>query len=998
MLMTLLLTTQPQPSIGNPLPPEPLPPDVVAERLLALAAWSAQETWLTACAVQPDETVAQLLKQRADQWLRSDLQAALRVAQLLFDLATWRPLPVARALGLTIQANAAVAGGLGDYYRAVTHYDEAAAIYTTLNRPIDCAKVLVGKVSALAFLGRYDEALADGQRAAAILQAHAQWQALAGLNWNLAIVYGRQGDDMGALEKFDQVLNFYQAQGAAGEWCLPMVEQNRAIVLRNLGHFAASIAASQRAAQLFAQLGQIAEQARAQQNLAVTYVTLGRYNEALELLDGASQVFLRDGRHADALMVELYVADCLLHLRRFDEVLEKCHAIQSRFAQSGSRLEIGQALLQEGVAFAGLQRYPAALASLQAAHDHFQAEGNAVWSASAEMERAAILLHQGSYAASLPVSLACSEVFQVHELPVRRAQACLLAARAALALRDEATVQRLLQQVFAISDQSDIPTLAYQGHYLLGDLCKQRAEIARAHAAYDRAIQELERLRSNMMIEFRADFLADKQTVYEDMVDLCLTQQAPDAGFAYAERAKSRALLDLLAHRVDLRIQPKDERDHQAIAQLLHLRQERDRLYRRWESQIDLRQRGPVAKTMGATGDEQQKILVIEKQITALWHKLLVHNADYARDAALWQVYAEPVQGYLPADTLLIEYFVVRGALVVFLVSRDAVQAIRLSTPLHRVIQLTQLLGLNLRSVMRSGPAQLASLTQNAVGLLRQLYTALVAPFAVHLAGYQHLQIVPHGPLHYLPFHALHTGEQYLVEQFEISYLPGADLLRYCATNTTPSVAPSVAPAATTECSLDPKAEAASIVLGHSFDDRLPHTRDEAQQVAQLTGGRALLDDDATTHAVRALAEQCRILHFATHGDFRNDNPLFSGLALDDGWLTTLDIFNLRLRASLVTLSACQTGRHVIGGGDELLGLMRAFLYAGASSLVTTLWSVEDHSTANFMALFYTHLMQGATKGAALRQAQLAYLAGDQRHAHPFFWAPFFLVGDAGLL
>lgn len=990
MLMTLLTTLPSQPLIGNPVAPKPLSPNAVAERLLALPDWPAQQAFLAAYAAQPDEALVQLLKQRADQWLRSDLQAALRVAQLLLDLAAWRPLPVARALGLTTQANALVAGGLGDYYQAIAHYEEAAAIYTTLHRPIDCAKVLVGKVSALAFLGRYDEALADGQQAAAILQAYAQWQPLAGLNWNLAIVYGRQGDDMGALAKFDQVLAFYEAQGAAGEWCLPMVEQNRAIVLRNLGHFAASIAASQRASQLFAQLGQTAEHARAQQNLALTYVTLGRYNEALELLDDASQVFLRDGRHADALMVELYVADCLLHLRRFGEVLEKCEAIQTRFAQSGTRLEIGQALLQEGVAFAGLQRYPAALASLQAAHAHFQAEGNAVWSASAEMERAAILLHQGSYAESLQVSLTCSDIFQMYELPVRRAQAGLLAARAALALRDEVTVQRLLQQVFAISDHNDIPTLAYQGHYLLGDLCKQRADLVQAQAAYGRAIHELERLRGNMMVEFRADFLADKQIVYEDMVDLCLTQQAPDAGFAYAERAKSRALLDLLAHRVDLRLHPKDERDQQAIAQLLHLRQERDRLYRRWESQSDLRQRGLVAN-VATTGtyEEQQKILVIEKQITALWHNLLVHNADYARDAALWQVYTEPVQAYLPADTLLVEYFVVRGALVVFLVSRDTVQAIRLPTPLHRVIQLTQLLGLNLRSVMQSGPAQLAGLTQNAVGLLRQLYTALVAPFADHLADYQRLQIVPHGPLHYLPFHALHTGEQYLVEQVEISYLPGADLLRYCTAAT-----PAVAPTAT----VNPSAELTSLVLGHSFDERLPHTRAEAEQVAQLTGGRALLDAAATTQAVRKLTADCRILHFATHGDFRNDNPLFSGLALADGWLTTLDIFNLRLRASLVTLSACQTGRHVIGGGDELLGLMRAFLYAGASSLVTTLWSVEDHSTASFMELFYTQLMQGATKGAALRQAQLTYLSTDQRHAHPFFWAPFFLVGDAGVL
>lgn len=945
--------------------------------LLTLSNRQEQHAFLRAQAAYFDERAAQSLKQQADRLMRSDVQAALHLAHLLTDLGEEAKLPVARALGLTTEANALAVGGLGDYYRAVACYEEAAMIYASLQRPVDRAKVLAGKIYALAFLGRYAEALADGQWATHILQAHQQSQTLAGLNWNLAIVYGRQGDDMGALEKFDQIRDFYENLGQEGEWCLPMVEQNRAIVLRNLGRFEESIAASQRAWQLFAQLGQTAELARAQQNLAVTYLVLGRYNEALDLLDQAGQVFLSDGRHADALVVELYVTDCLLHLRRFVEVLEKCQSIRVRFAENGTRLEIGQALLHEGVALAGLRRYPEALASLQAAHVCFEQEDNGVLIATAEMERAAILLHSGNPAASLQVSQGCIEVFQVHELPVRRAQACLLAARAALALHDEACVRRMLQQVFAISDHNDIPTLAYQGHHLLGDLCKQIDDIERAQVAYGRAIQELERLRGNLMIEFRADFLADKQTVYEDMVDLCLARQEPAQGFRYAERAKSRALLDLLAHRVDLRIQPKDARDQRDVEQLMQLRQERDRLYRRWESQTDLRHRGIVAGAQWVS-EEQQKILAIEKQITALWHKLLVHNADYARDAALWQVYTEPVQAYLPNDTLLIEYFAVRGALVVFLVSHNTVHAVRLPTPLNRVLQLTQLLQLNLRAVMRSSAAQLPSLTQNAVGLLQQLYALLVAPYAAHLAGYRQLQIVPHGSLHYLPFHALHNGQRYLLEEYEVSYLPGADLLRYCAGNSV--------------------ATTGAVALGHSFGERLPHTVEEAQRVAHLTGGQALVNKAATTGEVRSLATTCRILHFATHGDFRSDNPLFSGLALDDGWLTTLDIFHLRLNASLVTLSACQTGRHVIGGGDELLGLMRAFLYAGANSLVATLWSVEDHTTATLMEVFYTEIMAGATKGAALRHAQLACLADRKRCAHPFFWAPFFLVGNAGTL
>jgi CHAT domain-containing protein len=167
-----------------------------------------------------------------------------------------------------------------------------------------------------------------------------------------------------------------------------------------------------------------------------------------------------------------------------------------------------------------------------------------------------------------------------------------------------------------------------------------------------------------------------------------------------------------------------------------------------------------------------------------------------------------------------------------------------------------------------------------------------------------------------------------------------------------------------------------------------------------------LFEVQASVAAVQAAAPGCRALHFAVHGDFRADNPLFSGLKLADGWLTTLDIFNLQLSASLVTLSACQTGRNVIAAGDELLGLMRAFLGTGSASLVLSLWKIEDHFTQRLMENFYTLLAGGWRKGAALRQAQLQFIRaadagpGEQPgvESHPYFWGAFFLVGDTGNL
>jgi len=178
----------------------------------------------------------------------------------------------------------------------------------------------------------------------------------------------------------------------------------------------------------------------------------------------------------------------------------------------------------------------------------------------------------------------------------------------------------------------------------------------------------------------------------------------------------------------------------------------------------------------------------------------------------------------------------------------------------------------------------------------------------------------------------------------------------------------------------------------------LPHTLAEAERVAGLLLGTTLLEETATLANLRAQVKGSRIIHLATHGEFRPDAPLFSSLYLADGPLTTTDVFNLELDAALVTLSACQSGASVVGGGDELVGLSRAFLYAGATSLLMSLWRVEDQATAQLMDGFYQNILAGQRSAAALRQAQLNLLNSDEGscYRHPYFWAPFFLVGGRG--
>jgi CHAT domain-containing protein len=136
------------------------------------------------------------------------------------------------------------------------------------------------------------------------------------------------------------------------------------------------------------------------------------------------------------------------------------------------------------------------------------------------------------------------------------------------------------------------------------------------------------------------------------------------------------------------------------------------------------------------------------------------------------------------------------------------------------------------------------------------------------------------------------------------------------------------------------------------------------------------------------------VIHLATHGVARGDNPALSYLQFADGQLYTEDICNLDLDGTLVVLSACETGKTLIVGGDEPMGLSRGFLYAGAATLVQSLWFAEDAVTRLIMADFYRGLRGGLGKGAALREAQLIQVR--EGRAHPFFWATFQILGDAG--
>ena len=173
-------------------------------------------------------------------------------------------------------------------------------------------------------------------------------------------------------------------------------------------------------------------------------------------------------------------------------------------------------------------------------------------------------------------------------------------------------------------------------------------------------------------------------------------------------------------------------------------------------------------------------------------------------------------------------------------------------------------------------------------------------------------------------------------------------------------------------------------------DRQAPSIYQELQAVAEIVPqARVFLGNTATEAVLKEHGPRSRLIHIATHGFFRQDNPMFSGIRLGKSFLTLYDLYHLKLPAELVTLSGCSTGLNVIAAGDELIGLVRGLLSAGAQSLLLTLWDVSDRSTADFMKAFYSRLFNRPDRALALREAMVEI---RQQYPHPYYWAPFILV------
>jgi CHAT domain-containing protein len=517
----------------------------------------------------------------------------------------------------------------------------------------------------------------------------------------------------------------------------------------------------------------------------------------------------------------------------------------------------------------------------------------------------------------------------------------------------------------------EFPALAFQGNFLMGQIAESAGRRDVAYTSYQAAREALESLRSSLRgEELKIAFMKNKLEVYEALVDICLRRDAGDSGeeaFRYMEQAKSRSLMDLLFSG-SRAFAAEDPGQSALVRQVRNLREELNWYYHRIE-QEHLR---TEEKSPQRIQHLQEEARIRENEFLRALQECPPTEPESAAIRPAAPASVESVQAALLPGTALLEYFSVRDRFFAAFITRENLRIVPL-TPVSRVRELLRLLQFQL-SKFRLGGDYVATFQQSLLEAtnahLSELYEELLAPILHGWRG-EHLIVVPHGVLHYLPFHALFDGGKYVIDALRVSYAPSATIYTHCHQKAANVQGP-------------------CLILGVP-DANAPHILDEVQAVASSVSTTELfVGDRATLELLKEKGAHSRIIHIAAHGNFREDNPMFSNIRLGGSFLSLYDLYNLRLPAELVTLSGCATGLNAVATGDELLGLVRGLLFAGAQTLLLTLWEVHDKSAAQFMKAFYGMLQTTGNKAESLQRAMLQL---RESHPHPYFWAPFLLVG-----
>ncbi|HEY2962030.1 MAG TPA: CHAT domain-containing tetratricopeptide repeat protein [Pyrinomonadaceae bacterium] len=896
-----------------------------------------------------------------DGW-SSDPARSLAASATLKEICRLQTDPEIKALCLWTQGIESLING--DMTGAIGRLDEARHGFLALKKSHVAAATEVSKVMALAMLGLYDEAIACALRARTVFLEHDDLLAAGKIEHNIGNLYFRR----------DQYLDAESFHTSARERFIAVNHEKQLATINNclanthvvLHKFSSAAALYDEAAQLAERAGVPVTQAEIEGNIGNFALLRGRYDQALDYLERSRRRYELLGMPHQSALAEREIADAYLELNLVPEAAAIYDRVTNTFAALGLRADEARALASRGRAELLSGHDDDAFAALVRARELYKAEGNKVGESLVLLSQSQLHHAAGNDEAASKLALQAeadlSSFGGWHQILLAR----WLRADIARTMDHLDEAQRLFESALTESKLKGQPQITERCHTGLGLIAQSRGETAVAEEHFKNAIAVTEELRAPLPgEEFKTAFFANKLVPYNELVRICLTggEHRLVEALTLVESARSRSLADSLGSGQEMLIEPRDAFEANLVTQMSDLREELNYLYKQLNQPVigDGHQRSQRLER--ELRERENKILEITRQLN---HRRESTSLSYSFDV-------QHLQRQLGEDDALIEYTTLGDELLAFVVTRDKMVVSRnlasvgdIDERLNAVRFQIDTLRFGAQSIRR----HLATLTQKINSHLRQLYAGLISPLK-HTIERRKLIIVPHGSLHYLPFHALHDGDRYLIERFEISYAPSGAILQQCLQRGSRPLN-------------------RALLMGVP-DEQTPGIVEEIQTLKRVfPDAIALTEEAATSEALRQSVAQADVVHLACHGQFRSDNPLFSALRLTDSWFTVRDAYGLKLNNALVALSACETGANVVAPGDELIGLARGFFSAGARAILLSLWMVDDETTNQTMIDFYEATRSGRSLSASLRAAQLRLL---KEKPHPFFWSPFVLVG-----
>ena len=953
-------------------------PELVDE-LLALETREQQTKLLSDAGLLDAEGLKRLLD-AADRLVVGDPSKARRLAELGIGTAG-----VARSPAVVPYATYVLAGTYGmtgDLNEELRLTGDAYDGYLALGMNLEATRTNLGKMGALLELGRYGEALDVGQDVLDVLENKGELSVeptpqeagllTAVVEQNRGICYELMGRYEEALEAFAIAEELLATLGMTER--LSEVISNRGLVLLRLGRGSEALAAHETAAEILAQAGLALRHAQAVSNIGETHLQLSNYARSLKEFETARRLLASTDALVDKHFVLRKTADAYLALNLHSEALATYREAEVLLRGTGMAHDQAQALWGMGSVLVAHSEFEQAERALDEAAALFEEAGNVPLLSGVMLERASLREARGDREDARTTARRALELVSGDSWPVQQVYARLRLAD--MLLPDTAAVEPHLLAARRLADRLALPHLRYRTNERLGHLRRLQGRDEEARTLLEAAVEEIEHSRGAVAQDaMRASFLRDKTAAYEDLLQLYLARDDEAnvrRAFAVAERAKSRALVDLLSG-VTENVSSSDP--------------ELDRRLRGLQADLNAAYSGLLGGHDGGreipVSDLHARAVELEGEIG----RLRLQAAADSSPSELFAAFTPPdaIQDGLPPDAALLAYHVAGDEILAFVHARGQVRVARHLGSVAAVQRLLRKLDSqwdrfgagrefterHMPLLERSARQVLAALHAELVAPVGSLLEEVAGPLPDEAGPVRKLAVVPHGPLHRVPFHALFDGERYLIERFEISYAPSATVYALCQER-------------------DARGLREALVFGVE-DPSIPAAADEARAVSErLPGDGVRVGEEATLAALWSEAPGRDALHLACHGLFRADNPMFSALKLHDGWLLAADAMDLDLDGALVTLSACESGRSEVVGGDEILGLTRAFLGAGAATLAVSLWLVQDETTAELMGDWYERLRDGQRPAAALRAAQLRL---KDRYPHPYYWAPFVLIG-----